>query len=119
MGVRVRTAPVPPRWWGAYDHARRLITLRPGLSPIQKTCTLMHELGHAHYGHQGITPKQELLANRWAAYRLIQYDDLRALAGSGMPLPEVAAHLGVMPEVLRVYLTTLNFAELEGLKRSA
>lgn len=79
----------------------------------------MHELGHAHYGHVGVTPKQELLANRWAAYRLIQYDELRALAGSGLSIPEVALHLGVLPEVVRVYLKTLNFAELEGLKQAA
>lgn len=119
MGVRVRTAPVPHRWWGAYDHDRRLITLRPGLSPVQKTCTLMHELGHAHYGHRGVTPKQELLANRWAAYRLIQFDQLRALAGSGMGLPEVAAGLGVLPDVLGTYLKTLTIAELNALKVAA
>lgn len=116
MGVRVRVAPVPAGWWGAYDHDRRLITLRPGLSPIQKTCTLMHELGHAHYGHQGITPKQELLANRWAARRLIRIEDLRALAGSGLTIPEAAVHLGVMPAVLRTYLKEMNSVELEGLK---
>lgn len=119
MGVRVRVAPTPPGWWGAYDHERRLITLRPSMAFAQQHCTLAHELGHAYYGHTGVGPKQELLANRWAANRLIRYEDVRALAGSGLTLPEVAMQLGVLPEVVRVFLTTLTFAEREGLKRPA
>ena len=119
MGVRVRTAPTPVGWFGVYDHRRRLITLRPGLRPAQRACTLMHELGHANYGHEGVTAKQELLANRWAAYRLIASDDLLALAGSGMSVGEVAAALCVTPSMLETYLKMLTFQELEALRKAA
>lgn len=119
MGVRVRTAVTPHGWWGVYDHGRRLITLRPGLGPIQLECTLMHELGHAHYGHTGVTGKQELLANRWAAYRLIDFEALLECAASEQTSPAVAATLGVLPSVLDVYLQTLTKAQLQELRTAA
>jgi predicted Zn-dependent protease len=119
MGVRVRTAVTPNGWWGAYDHRRRLITLRPGLGPIQLKCTLMHELGHAHYGHVGVTGKQEALANRWAAYRLIDFDDVLALASVEQSSSGVAASLEVMPDVLETYLQLLTRAQLGALRSAA
>lgn len=111
-------AATPHGWWGAYDHGRRLITLRPGLGPIQADCTIMHELGHAHYGHIGISPKQELLADRWAAHRLIIFGDLLDAAGMEQSSSAVACSLGVLPSVLETYLKTLTQAEL-GLLREA
>lgn len=119
MGVRVRTAVTPNGWWGAYDHRRRLITLRPGLGPIQSKCTLMHELGHAHYGHTGVTGKQETLANRWAAYRLIEFNDLLSTALVEQSGPGVAAALEVMPDVLETYLKLLTRAQLNELRSAA
>jgi hypothetical protein len=119
MGVRVRVAATPQGWWGVYDHGRRLITLRPGLGPIQSDCTLMHELGHAHYGHIGHSPKQELLADRWAAHRLIQFDDLLEAAGMEQSGPSVACSLGVLPRVLDTYLKTLTQLELRQLREAA
>jgi hypothetical protein len=119
MDVRVRVAVTPPGWWGAYDHKRRLITLKPGLGPIQQDCTLMHELGHAHYGHVGVTGKQEVLANRWAAYRLIDFEDLLAAAGLEQSSTSVASSLGVLPSVLETYLKLLTRAELDALRVAA
>ncbi|MDN4644979.1 ImmA/IrrE family metallo-endopeptidase [Arthrobacter sp. PsM3] len=119
MGVRVRNAVTPPGWWGVYDHRRRLITLRPGLGPIQLDCTLMHELGHAHYGHVGVTGKQELLADRWAAHRLISFDDLLAAAGMEQSSSSVASSLGVLPGVLETYLKMLTRADLDALRTAA
>lgn len=119
MGIRVRTAPTPYGWWGAYDHSRRLITLRPGLGVIQADCTLMHELGHAHYGHVGVTGKQEVLADRWAAYRLIRFGDLLEAAGTEQASAAVAASLGVLPSVLETYLKMLTRAELDELRAAA
>lgn len=119
MGVRVRTAVTPPGWWGAYDHRRRLITLRPGLGHIQLDCTLMHELGHAHYGHVGVTGKQELLANRWAAHRLIDFESLIEAAATEQASAAVAATLGVLPSVLQTYLQTLTRAQLQELRSAA
>lgn len=119
MGVRVRTAVTPHGWWGVYDHPRRLITLRPGLGPIQLECTLMHELGHAHYGHVGVTGKQELLANRWAAHRLVNFDLLLESARIEQSTVAVAASIGVLPSVLNVYLQTLSKSQLQDLRSAA
>lgn len=119
MGIRVRTAPVPAGWWGVYDHKHQLVTLRPGLMAIQYACTLMHELGHAHYCHVGVTPKQELLANRWAAYRLIEFDRMVEVAAHVQNSAAVAAELGVLPSVLETYLKTLTKVELGALREAA
>lgn len=119
MGVRVRTAVTPHGWWGVYDHPRRLITLRPGLAPIQFECTLMHELGHAHYGHVGVSGKQELLANRWAAHRLIDFDMVVEAAAIEQASAAVAASLGVLPSVLQTYLQTLTKDQLQELRSAA
>ncbi|KUM34585.1 ImmA/IrrE family metallo-endopeptidase [Arthrobacter sp. EpRS71] len=119
MGVRIRTAPVPAGWWGVYDHKHRLVTLRPGLGHIQYCCTLMHELGHAHYGHVGVTGKQELLANRWAAHRLLRYEDLLSAAGTQRRTGEVAAALSVLPSVLEVYMKMMTRTQLDELRRVA
>jgi antirestriction protein ArdC len=119
MGVRVRTAVTPPGWWGVYDHKHRLITLRPGLGPIQLDCTLMHELGHAHYGHTGVTGKQEALANRWAAYRLIDFENMLSIASVEQSSSGVSAALEVMPSVLETYLQLLTKDQLGALRSAA
>lgn len=108
MGVRIRTAATPDGWWGVYDHGRRLITLRPGMSPIQARCTLMHELGHAHYGHEGVSGKQEFQANRWAAHRLLDLDEVAEMARQEPCGAAAAVRLEVLPSVLNIYLRTLT-----------
>lgn len=79
----------------------------------------MHELGHAHYGHAGVTGKQEALANRWAAYRLINFEDVLALASVEQSSSGVAAALEVMPDVLETYLQLLTRAQLGALRSAA
>lgn len=119
MGVRVRTAPTPIGWWGVYDHARQLITMRPGSGESQYNCTLMHELGHAHYGHTSIGGKQELLANRWAANRLLSFEAVLDAAGTERHTQDVAASLGVLPSVLQTYMLTLTRSQLTELRAMA
>lgn len=79
----------------------------------------MHELGHAHYGHVGVTGKQETLANRWAAYRLIDFGDLLTLASVEQSSSGVAASLEVMPDVLETYLQLLTRDQLGALRSAA
>lgn len=86
---------------------------------IQRACTLMHELGHAHYGHTGVTGKQELLADRWAAHRLLAFEGLLAAAGHERHTHDVAASLGVLPSVLKTYMLTLSKTELAALRAMA
>jgi hypothetical protein len=51
----------------------------------------MHELGHAHYGHVGVSGKQVLLANRWAAHRMFDFEDMLAAAELEQSNPAAAA----------------------------
>ena len=104
VGVRVRTAPVPPGLWGLYDHAHKLITIKPGLGRSQYNYALAHELGHAHFGHHGHHPKHERIADKWAARRLINFDNLLEHSRASMDSLTVAANLGVLPEVLETYV---------------
>lgn len=93
--------------------------MKPQLAPIQYDCTLFHELGHAHYGHVGVTGKQEMLANRWAAYRLIEFDSLIECAELEQTSAAVAASLGVLPSVLQTYLELLTRDQLNELRQAA
>jgi hypothetical protein len=79
----------------------------------------MHELGHAYYGHVGVTGKQEALANRWAAHRLIDFERVLDVAAAVQSTPAVAAELGVMPSVLETYLQILTRDQLGRLRESA
>ena len=79
----------------------------------------MHELGHAHYGHVGVSGKQELLANRWAAHRLIDFDMVVEAAAMEQTSAAVAASLGVLPSVLQTYLQTLTKDQLQELRSAA
>ena len=79
----------------------------------------MHELGHAHYGHAGVTGKQETLANRWAAHRLIDFRELLSAASLEQSKSGVSAALEVMPDVLETYLHLLTRAQLGELRAAA
>lgn len=98
---------MPPGWWGLYDHPRRTVVLRPGLAPVQRRCTLMHELGHAYYGHEGVTGKQELQADRWAARHLLTLDDVVRAARYETRRGALAADLHVLPNTLEVFVGML------------
>lgn len=112
IGVRIREAPVPAGWWGVYDHRHRLITLEPGLGLAQRRSTLAHELGHATYGHHGHTPKTELIADKWAARKLLNVDLLLDHAKANADVRELAANLEVMPWVIETFVDLLTESEL-------
>lgn len=104
VGVRVRTAPVPPGFWGLYDHKHKLITIKPGLGRIQYNYAVAHELGHAHFGHHGHLAKHERIADKWAARKLITFDNLLEHSRASMDRLTVASSLGVLPKVLETYI---------------
>ena len=117
--MRVRTAPTPAAHWGVYDHQHRLVTLTPGLGPVQYRSTLAHELGHAHYGHTGHLPKNENHADQWAARALLSFEMLYEAARLPAGIPELAAELDVLPWVVKSFVNTLGLEETEALLERA
>ncbi|MBG6083283.1 ImmA/IrrE family metallo-endopeptidase [Zhihengliuella flava] len=111
LGIKVITADVPTGWWGLYDHPRRTVVIAPGLAPVQRRCTLMHELGHAYFEHQGVTGKYELQANRWAARQLLSVDDVVHAARAEPRHNALACSLGVLPDFLTHFVGSLSHHE--------
>lgn len=118
LGVMVRTAPTPAAHWGVYDHSYRLITLRPGLGPIQYRSTLAHELGHAHYGDTGHLQKNEHRADSWAAKALLDIDVVAEAIRITRDTTELAAELEVLPWVLHAFVDTLGRRDVSYLLRT-
>ncbi|HAF71984.1 MAG TPA: ImmA/IrrE family metallo-endopeptidase [Corynebacterium variabile] len=88
------------------------ISLRADLGPINRRCTLAHELGHhAHDDHPTDNPttqaRNEHRADRWAAQLLIHPDAYREAETMFGPHPgAIAAHLGVTHHLLAVWRDT-------------
>lgn len=90
MGIDIIEGTLPPGWRGAYDHARRRITLVPGMSQREARCTLAHEVEHARRGDTPtvfgpLQARQEMIVDRAAAARLIdahEYAQAEQLYGS-------------------------------------
>ncbi|MFJ3957734.1 ImmA/IrrE family metallo-endopeptidase [Arthrobacter sp. NPDC090010] len=116
MGVRIRIGDTPGLAWGIWDPDRRLITLRPGMGPLQHEWTAYHELGHAHYEHIGRNPKQELAADRWAIRNMLTVDVVAREAEPGLTVQQLAARLNVLPRALHVFLDDLTAIEREVLR---
>lgn len=90
------------------DH--NVIVLKSGMRAIHKRTTLAHELGHACLGHRDDRPKHEVLADRFAAERLIDHEHLLELGRWAECPAQVAAELGVTHRILRVYLNMTGLA---------
>lgn len=97
LGVRIITALPRAGHWAHYEHARRTITLHPGLSALQRDWALWHELGHAAHGHTTSSPHNEREADTWAVQHMFRLEDLRAAIRPGLTAQEIAVNLGVYP----------------------
>lgn len=94
---------------GRWYPTRRVITIRRGLHPVERLCTLAHELGHAAHGHiPGIGgwfgSRQESEADRWAARLLIsptEYATAEAMYGPN--IGALAAELGVTTDIIKTW----------------
>ena len=96
---RIRTA------HGLWIPDIRTIILQPRMRVLHERSVLAHELGHALLGHRYSSAKNELLADRWAAQRLINPDELLAAAASS-PDPGIWCHeLNVSADILERYLS--------------
>lgn len=108
LGVTVETGDLPNGWWGAYCHHDRTIILRPNLGGIQGPSVLMHELGHAYYGHSRSGPTEEREASLWAARRLITLKQFIAACQVADTAHGIAHVLGVLPRDVSNYVESLT-----------
>lgn len=97
LGVHVVEELLPGSAVGYFDHRTNTIYLDSRLSPIQRRSTLMHELGHAYYGHTACTPRWEREASEWAAAELVNEAEFVAAAYLYEGSIAVAHELGVLP----------------------
>ncbi|RRJ85947.1 hypothetical protein EG850_11210 [Gulosibacter macacae] len=96
---------------GRYYPGSDRILIRTGLTPIEERSVLTHELGHRHYGHYCSSPRAELLADRWAARRLIDPAELERVARLYPDNPGAwCLHLQVSPRLLEVHLAQQQVA---------
>jgi Zn-dependent peptidase ImmA (M78 family) len=112
MGIEVIERPIRTAN-GLWIPDHNLIVIKSNMRAVHKRTTLAHELGHVCLGHRDDRPKHEVLADRFAAERLIDHDKLVEL-GEWIEHPaKLAAELGVTNRILRVYLN------MSGLARTA
>ncbi|QRP10293.1 ImmA/IrrE family metallo-endopeptidase [Corynebacterium kroppenstedtii] len=93
---------------GWYNHHRKQINLRHGMSTTQENSVLAHELGHAVHGDLGHgDTRQEARADRFAARLLISEDEYRLAEILHGPHPGAIAHeLGVTNHLVTVWQNT-------------
>ncbi|MBY0789572.1 ImmA/IrrE family metallo-endopeptidase [Corynebacterium sp. MC-04] len=93
---------------GWYNHHRKQISLRHGMSTPQENSVLAHELGHAIHGDLGHgDTRQENRADRFAANLLITEDEYRQAEMLYGPHPGAIAHeLGVTNHLVAVWRNT-------------
>lgn len=121
MGVSVEWEDfLPLGWVGAYCAIQGVIYMLRGMPRAKTRTVLGHELGHAHYKHEGRTTRDEWLADVWAAQKLIT-PELYLEASWGSPsLEDLSRRLGVTPHMAEVFIRTSrapgNFTDLQPLK---
>lgn len=113
-------------WWCPTE---RVILLDARLDRRTARCVLAHELAHALLGHTGSPPygdvgwlatRQEALADRWAARRLLAAPDVaRALVAHPDDPQAAALELDVTCDVLATWLRHATADDRDVLRRHA
>jgi Zn-dependent peptidase ImmA (M78 family) len=109
LGIRVEYQSLRTKD-GLWIPESNLIILRSKMRVAHQRSTLAHELGHNFYGHEDDRPKHEVQANRWAAERLIDHNEVVDLMRWSADLSKVASELDVSGRLLRVYLNVHRLA---------
>lgn len=89
---------------GLWVPERRTIILKRGMRVMLERSVLAHELGHVCLGHLESTTRNEFLADRWAARKLISPDHLAAVARIHEDPAQWCIELDVTPHLLETYL---------------
>ncbi|MEU5307012.1 ImmA/IrrE family metallo-endopeptidase [Streptomyces noursei] len=121
LGIPIRHAPLQGTL-AAWDPEQGKVFCSISLSPIQKRCSLTHELAHIILKHQrcaytgegvaSITSfTQERAAEMWAARKLINPVQLATARESGLSSADIARELGVTTRVYRARLLAEQYDE--------
>lgn len=105
LGVHIVYRPIPGETCGLYDYRTKTVYVDSTMSPIPSNSTLMHELGHAFFGHSGCLPKWEREASGWASRQLIDPDAFRDAANLFEGSVAIANELGVLPRDVENYVS--------------
>lgn len=105
LGIQVEYVPALP-WRGRWLPDKGIIELRQGMRWHDERSTLTHELAHAILGHIETTPKNERAADRWAAHKLIDPDELRRVTALSDDPAQWCLDLETAPRHLRIYQET-------------
>jgi Zn-dependent peptidase ImmA (M78 family) len=89
---------------GLWVPEHRTIILKRGMRVLQERSILAHELGHVCLGHEESTSRNEFLADRWAARKLIAADHLAEVARIHNDPAQWCIELDVTPHILETYL---------------
>lgn len=97
---------------GRWHRGRRVVSVRRDLGPLNRRCTLAHELGHAALDHlvdadlpDWLIERQERDADRWAARLLISEVDYAVAESIHPNAGAIAAELGVTRHLVEVWQT--------------
>ncbi|MEJ6489759.1 ImmA/IrrE family metallo-endopeptidase [Leucobacter sp. USCH14] len=102
-GLSVQIATITPGIRGFLDLATMTIYLSRRLNPVEMLCTLAHELGHFHYGHDCSSLTAEAQANSYACRILIDPDAYAAAEALSPYLQDIADELGVTVTMVEHY----------------
>lgn len=104
-GIRVHAAHLDEGVLGEWYAGTREIYYDINLTPDEAVCTVAHELGHAHHGHQcEDDPRDEKQADEYAAALLINPQHLAQLERLGLAKHDIAEELRVSEELLDAFL---------------
>lgn len=100
LGFRVHGAYLPDGLMGLYSPEEQRLYFDLRLTPNERCSVLAHELGHAHYGHDGKSSMNERQADAFAARLLIDPEMYAELEMQEYPIADIADALGVTEEVV-------------------
>jgi Zn-dependent peptidase ImmA (M78 family) len=103
LGIEVIETPLKT-CHGLWVPDHNAILLHSRLRYVYKRTVLTHEIGHAVHGHEDDTPKNENQADKFAAYHLIDPDELAGLLDVSPDEQNLIAELGVTTRLFRSYV---------------
>ena len=80
-----------------------VIFIQDGMRVIHDRSTLAHEIGHADLGHWNSRPKHEVMADRYAAERMVDPEQLADLMRWSPDPSRWSLEMGVSTRLIRVY----------------